>query len=127
MNRFKGLDLVNSMLEELWTEVQNIVQEAENKTIPQKRKSKNAKWLSEDALQIAEERSGKKERKGKICPTNTGFQRIVKRDKNDVFSEQCTKIEENNRRGKTRDCFRKIGTIQGTKMPKMGMVMDRNG
>ena len=55
-NRFKGLDLVNSMLEELWTEVQNIVQEAENKSIPKKRKSKKAKWLSEDALQIAEER-----------------------------------------------------------------------
>ena len=56
VNRFKGLDLVNSMLEELWTEVQNIVQEAENKSIPKKRKSKKAKWLSEDALQIAEER-----------------------------------------------------------------------
>ena len=55
-NRFKGLDLVNIMLEELWTEVQNIVQEAENKSIPKKRKSKKAKWLSEDALQIAEER-----------------------------------------------------------------------
>ena len=69
----------------------------------------------------------KKERKGKVHPTNKRFQRIARRNKNDVFSEQCTEIEENNRRGKTRDCFRKIGNIKGTKMPKMGMVMDRNG
>ena len=68
----------------------------------------------------------KKERKGKVHPTNTGFQRITRRDKNDLFSEQCTEIEENNRRGKTRDRFRKIGNIKGTKMPKMDMVMDRN-
>ena len=70
MNRFKGLDLVNSVPEELWTEVHNIVQEAANKTIPKKKKCKKAKWLSEEALQIAEERrKGKKAReKGKGTP-----------------------------------------------------------
>jgi len=56
MNRFKGLDLVNSVAEELWTEVHNIVQKAVNKTLPEEKKSKKAKWLSEEALQIAEER-----------------------------------------------------------------------
>ena len=56
MNRFKGLDLVNSVPEELWTEVHNIVQKAVNKTLPEEKKSKKAKWLSEEALQIAEER-----------------------------------------------------------------------
>ena len=59
MNRFKGPDLVNTVLEELWTEVHNIVQEAVNKTIPKKKKSKKAKWLSEEALQVAEERKVK--------------------------------------------------------------------
>ena len=67
-NWFKGLDLVNGVPEELWTEVHNIVQEAANKTIPKKKKCKKAKWLSEEALQIAElrrEAKSKGERKGK--------------------------------------------------------------
>ena len=69
MNRFKGLDLVNSVPEELWTEVHNIVQKAVNKTLPEEKKSKKAKWLSEEALQIAEERREAKikgEREGHI-------------------------------------------------------------
>jgi len=60
MNKFKGLDLVDRLLEELWKEVHNIVQEAMAKTIPKKKKCKKAKWLSEDALQIAEKRKEKK-------------------------------------------------------------------
>ena len=60
MNKFKGLDLVDRLFEELWTEVHNIVQEAMAKTIPKKKKCKKAKWLSEDALQIAEKRKEKK-------------------------------------------------------------------
>ena len=70
-NRLKGLDLVNRVPEELWTEVYNTVQEAVNKTIPKKKKCKKAKWLSEEALQIAEERKEveKPGRKGKIYPT----------------------------------------------------------
>jgi len=109
MNRFKGLDLVNSVPKELWTEVYNTVQEAVNKTIPKKKKTKKAKWLSEKALQIAEERrevksKGERERHIQL---NTEFQRIARRDKKTFFNEQCIKIEENNRRGKTRDPFRK--------------------
>ena len=69
MNRFKGLDLVDSVLEELWMEVHNIVQEAVTKTTPKKNKSKKAKWLSEEALQIAEEEEKPKAReKGKDIP-----------------------------------------------------------
>ena len=78
-NRFKGLDLVNSVPEELWMEVHNIVQEAANKTIPKKKKSKKAKWSSEEALQIAEKRreaKGKGEREGYI-QLNVEFQRIT--------------------------------------------------
>ena len=78
-NRFKGLDLVNSMPEELWMKVHDTVQEAMNKTSPKKKKSKKAKWLSEEGLQIDEERSEKKGRKGKIYPVNADFMRIAKR------------------------------------------------
>ena len=72
MNRFKDLDLVDRVPEELWTEVHNIVQEAVTKTIPKKNKCKKAKWLSEEALQIAGERSEKQGRKGKIDPKKCG-------------------------------------------------------
>ena len=67
-NRFKELDLIDKEPDELWTEVHDIVQERGSKTIPKKKKCKKAKWLSEDALQIAVERSKKQRRKGKICP-----------------------------------------------------------
>ena len=68
-NRFKGLDLIDRVPEELWTEVHDIVQETGIKTIPKKKKCKKAKWLSEEALQIAEKRSKKQRRKGKIYPS----------------------------------------------------------
>ena len=98
------------MTEELWTEVHNIVQEAANKTIPKKKKSKKAKWLSEESLQVAEERrevksKGERERYTQL---NAEFQRIARRDKKVFFNEQCIKTEENNRRGNIRACFRKI-------------------
>ena len=67
-NRFKGLDLIDRVPDELWTEVRDIVQEAVIKTIPKKKKCKKAKWLSEEALQIAEKRSERQRRKGKIYP-----------------------------------------------------------
>ena len=63
MNRFKGLDLINRLPEELWTEIPDIVQKAVIKTIPKKKKCKRAKWLSEEALQIAEKRKAKEKRK----------------------------------------------------------------
>ena len=97
-NRFKGLDIVNSVPEELWLEGHNIVQEAVNKIISKKEKIKNAKWLSEEALQIAKERrevKSKGERKRHI-QLNTDFQRIAQRDKKAFFNEQCIKLEENN-------------------------------
>ena len=91
-------------------EVHNIVQEAVIKTIPKKRKCKKAKWLSEEALQIAVKRrkvksKGEKERYKHV---NAEFQRIARRDKKAFFSNQCKEIEENNRMGKTRDLFQKI-------------------
>ena len=67
-NRFKGLDLIDRVPEELWNEVWDIVQEAGIKTIPKKKKCKKAKWPSEEALQIAEKRSERQRRKGKIYP-----------------------------------------------------------
>ena len=96
------------MPEDLWTEVGDIVQEAVIKTIPKKKKGKKEKWLSEEALQIAEERrdakgKGKKER---YTHLNAKFQRIARRDKKAFLSDQCKEIEENNRMGKTRNLLK---------------------
>ena len=99
------------MPEELWTEVCNIVQEAVNKTIPKNKKSKKAKWLSEEALQIAERREAKsKGETEKYIQLNVDFQKIARRDKKAFLNEQCLIIDENNKRGKTRDLFRKLET-----------------
>ena len=128
-NRFKGLDLINTVLDELWTEVCDIVWETGIKTIPKKKKCKKAKWLSEEALQIAVKRieaesKGEKERYSHL---NAEFQRIVRRDKKGFLSDQSKEIEENNRVGKTRDLFKKIRDTKGTFDAKMGSVKDRNG
>ena len=98
------------MPEELWIEVRDIVQEAVIKTIPKKKKCKKTKWLSEEALQIAEKRretKGKEERE-RYTHLNAEFQRIATRDKKAPLSHQCKEIEENNRMGKTRNLFKKI-------------------
>ena len=110
-NRFKGLDLIDRVSEELWMEVCNTVQETVTKTIPKKKKCKKAEWLSEEDLQIAEKKremkaKGEKER---YTDLNAEFQRIARRDNKVFLSEQCKEIEENNRMGKTRDLFKKIG------------------
>ena len=115
--------------EELWTEVRDMVQEAVIKTIPKKKKWKKAKWLSKEALQIAEKRrdakgKGEKERYKHL---NAEFQRIAKRDKKAFLSDQCKEIEENNRMGKTRDLFKKIKDTKGTFHAMMGSIKDRNG
>ena len=109
-NRFKGLDLTDSVPEGLWTEVHDIVQEAGMKIIHKKKKCKKAKWLSEEASQIVEERREAKGKGEKERPThlNAQFQRIARRDKKAFLSDQCKEIEENNRMGKTRDLFKKI-------------------
>ena len=113
-HRFKGLDLI--VPEELWTEVRDIVQEAVIKTVPKKKKHKKAKWLSEEALQIAEKRwevksKGEKER---YTHLNAEFQRIARRDKKAFLSDQCKEVEENNRMGKIKDLFKKMRDTKGT-------------
>ena len=113
-NRFKRLDQIDRVPEELLTEVHDIVQEAMIKTIPKKKKRKKAKWLSEEALQIAVKRrqakgKGEKER---YIHLNAEFQRIARRDK--VFlNDQCKETEENTRMGKTRALFKKIRDTKG--------------
>ena len=104
------------MPEELLTEVHAIVQEAVIKTIPKKRKCKNAKWLSEEALQIAEKRKDRKAKEKRKDNTHLSaeFQKIARRDKKAFLSDQCTEIEEDNRMGKTRDVFKKIRDTKGT-------------
>ena len=108
-DRFKGLDLIDRVPEELWMEVHDIVQEAVIKTIPEKKKCKKAKWLSEEAFQIAvNKREVKaKDKKKKYTHWNAEFQRIARRDKKAFFSNQCKEIVENNRMGKTRDLLKK--------------------
>ena len=115
-NRFKGLDLINRVPEELWMEVRDIVQETGIKTIPREKKCKKAKWLSEEALQIAVKRREAKSKEEKEIYThlNAEFQRIARRDKKVFISDQCKEIEENNRMGKTRDLFKKIRDTKGT-------------
>ena len=110
INRFKGLDLIDRVPEELWTAVHDIVQAAVIKIISKKKKCKKAKWLSEEALQIAEKRRQAKGKGEKESYThlNAEFQRIVRRDKKAFLSEQCKEIEENNRMRKTRDLSKKI-------------------
>ena len=105
------------------------VQEAEIKTISKKKKCKKAKWLSEEALQIAEKRrevkgQGEKER---YTHLNAEFQRIARRDKKVFLSNQCKEIEDNNRVEKTRDLFKKIGDTKGTFHAKMGSIKIING
>ena len=110
-------------------EVCDIVQETGIKTISMEKTCKKAKWLSEEALQIAVKRreaksKGEKERYKHL---NAEFQRIAKRDKKDFLSDQCKEIEDNNERGKTRDHFKKIRDTKRIFHAKMGTIKDRNG
>ena len=97
------------MPDELWMEVHCIVQETGIKTIPKKNKCKKAKWLSEEALQIAVKNEAKsKGEKERYTHLNAEFQRIARRDKKAFLCDQCKEIEDNNRMGKTRYLFQKI-------------------
>ena len=109
-------------------EVCDIVQETGIKTIPMEKKCKKAKWLSEEALQIAVKRRETKSKgeKERYIYLNAEFQRIARRDKKAFLSEQCKEIEENNRMGKIRVLFRKIRDTKGTFHTKMGTIKDRN-
>ena len=110
------------MPNELWNEVRDIVQETGIKTIPMEKKCKKAKWLSEEALQIAVKRREAKSKGGKERYThlNAEFQRIARRDKKAFLSDRCKEIEENNRMENTRDLFKKIRDTKGTFHAKMG-------
>ena len=109
-NRFKGLDLIDRVPDELWTEVRDTVQETGIRTIPVEKKCKKAKWLSGEALQIAVKRREVKNKGGKerYKHLNAEFQRIARRDKKAFLRDQCKDIEENSRMGKTRDLFKKM-------------------
>ena len=117
------------MPDELWTEVHDILQNTGIKTIPTEKKCKKAKWLSEEALQIAVKRREAKSKgeKETYSHLNAEFQRIARRDKKAFLSHQCKEIEENNRMGKTRDLSKNIRDTKGTFHAKMGLIKDRNG
>ena len=128
-NRFKGLDLIDRVSDELWAQVRDIVQKTGIKTIPMEKKFKKTKWLCEEALQIAVKRreaksKGEKERYKHL---NAEFQRIARRDKKAFLRDQCREIEEDNRMGKTRDLFKKLRDTKGTFHAKMSLIKDRNG
>ena len=117
------------MSEELWKEVQDTVHEAVIKTLPKEKKCKKAKWLSDEALQIAEKRrevKGKGEKK-RYTHMNAEFQRITRREKKAFLGDQCKEIEEINQMGKTRELFKKIRDTKRTFQAKMGSIKDRNG
>ena len=116
------------MPEDLWTEVHNIVQEALTKTIPKKKKCKKTNWLSEEALQIAQERREAKSKgeRERYSQSNAEFQRIAKKDKKAFFKEPFKEIKETKIRGKTRDLFKKIEDIEGTFHARMDTIKKRN-
>ena len=127
-NKYKGLDLIDRVPEELWMEDSDMVQEAGIKTTPKKKKCKKEKWLSEETFQITEKRrqvkgKGEKER---YTHLNAEFQRIARRDKKAFLSDQCKEIEENNRMGKTRGLFKKIRDTKGTFHANRGTIKHRN-
>ena len=127
-NRFKGFHLIDRVPEELWTEVGDMVQEREIKTILKKKKCKKANWFSEEALQIAMKRKEAKRIGEREIYThlNAEFQRIARRDKKAFLSDQRKEREGNNKMGKTRDLFNKIRDTKGIFQAKMGTIKDRN-
>ena len=115
-NRFKGLDLIDRVPDELWMEVRDIVQETGIKTITKKKKCKKGKWLSEEVLQIAVKRRDAKSKgeNERYTHLNSEFQKIARRDKKAFLSDQCKEIEKKNIMGKTRDLIKKIRDTKGT-------------
>ena len=123
-NRFEGLDLIDRVPDELWTELHGIVQETGIKTIPIEKKCRKEKWLSGETLQIAVKRryaksKGEKERYKHL---NAEFQRIARRDKKAFLKDQGKETEEKNRTGKTRDLFKIIRDSKGIFHAKMGSI-----
>ena len=108
-NRFKGLDLIDRVPDEHGWRFVTLYRRKGSRSIPMEKKCKKAKWLSEEALQIAAKRREAKSKgeKERYTHLNAEFQRIVRRDKKAFLSNQCKEIEENSRKGKTRDLFKK--------------------
>ena len=127
-NRFKRLELVDRVPEDLWTEVCDIIQEAVIKTIAKKKKCKKAKWLSEEVLHVVEKRREVKDKgeKERYIYLNAEFQRIARRDRKGFLSDQCKEIDRKNKMGKTRHLFKKIRDTKGTLHAKMGSIKDRS-
>ena len=125
-NRFKGLDLITECLKNYGWKFVTLYRRQGSRPSPRKRK---AKWLSEEALQIAVKRREVKSKRENERYTylNAEFQRIARRDKKAFLSDQCKEIEENNRMGKTRALFKKIRDTKGNFHAKMGTIKDRNG
>ena len=127
-NRFKGLDLIDRVPEELWMEVYDTVQEAGIKTILKKKKCKEAKRLSKEALKISKKKKVKgKGEKERYIHLNAEFQRIARRDKKAFLSDQCKEIEENKNMGKIRALLKKIRDTKRTFHANMGSIKDING
>ena len=110
-------------------EVHNLVWEAVIKTILKEKKCKKAKWLSEEALQIAEERREAKSKgeRERYTQLNAEFQKTARRDKKGFLNEQCKETEDNNRKNKTRDLFKEMRDTKGTFYTKTGTIKDKNG
>ena len=127
-NRFKGLELIDRVPDELWMEICDIVQETGIKTILKKEKCKKAKWLSEEALQISAKRLEMKSKREKERYTHlkAEFQIIARRDKKASLRDQCKEMEGRKRMGKTRDLVKKIRNMKGTFLARMGSIKDRN-
>ena len=125
-NCFRGLDLIECP-KNYGLRFVTLYRRQGSRPSPQKKKWKKAKWLSEEALLIAEKREAKgKGEKERYTHLNAEFQRIA-RDKKAFLTDQCKEIEENNKMGKTRDPFKKTGDTKGTFHAKMGSIKDRNG
>ena len=128
-NRFKGLGLIDRVPDELWMEVCDIVQDTGSKTMSKKKKCKKAKWLSEEALQIAVKRKEVKSKgeKDRHTHLNVEFQRIARRDKKAFLSDQWKEMEGNNRMIKTRDLFKEIRDTKGPFMQEQKQKILRRG
>ena len=129
-NRFKELDLIDRVPDELWMEVHDIVQETGIKTIPKKNKCKRSKMAFCRGLANSCKKRRKAKSKGekeRYTPLNAELQRRARRDKKAFLSDACKEIQENNRMGKTRDLFKKIRDTKGTFHAKMGSIKGRNG
>ena len=127
MNRFKGLDLVDRVPEEIWTDTFNTVQEGDTKTIPKKKKRKKAKWFSEEDLQLAQRRSKRQRRKGKIYPTEWRVPENSKEREESLLKRTMQRNRGNNRMGRTRDLFKASGDFKGTFHAKMDTIRDKDG